>query len=152
MLLAAVRDDAYNVTLVIHLAAVMVAFASVIVGGFQQSHLEATGGDDAVAKAAKSMKIFSSAVSGGALLVVLLTGIGMILMSDDAIKFSDAWISVAFVLWFAIAGVISGVVGKGERLKSEGDVKGMNLVQWGSTIAVALGVVMLYVMVAKPWL
>ena len=152
MLLAAVRDNSYNLMLVVHIAAVAVTFAPVILGPFQQSQLEATGGDDLVIQHAKSMKFFTSAVSMGAFVVVLLTGIGMIFSSDDAISFSDTWISVAFVLWIVIAGLISGVVGKGERLKSQGDVKGMNLVQWGSTAAVMVGVVMVWIMIDKPWL
>lgn len=152
MLLAAVRDGAYNVMLVIHIAAVIVTFAPVILGPFQQAQLEASGGDQLVTQHAKSMKFFTSAVAMGSFVVVLLTGIGMIVSSDDAISFSDAWISVAFLLWIIIAGVISGVVGKGERLKSEGDLKGMELVLWGSTAAVALGAITLWVMIDKPWL
>lgn len=152
MLVAAIGDNAYNLMLVIHIAAVVVTFAPVILGPFQQSQLEATGGDDLVVKHAKSMKFFTSAISMGAFVVVLLTGLGMIFSSDEVIEFSDTWISVAFVLWIVIAGVISAVVGKGERLKSEGDVKGMNLVQWGSTVAVMLGVVAIWVMIDKPGL
>lgn len=152
MLLAAVRDNTYNLMLVIHIAAVAVTFAPVILGPFQQSQLEATGGDEAIKQGAKAQKFFTSTVSMGAFVVVLLTGIGMIISSDDAISMGDTWVSVSFVLWIVIAGVISGVVGKGERLKSQGDLKGMGLVQWGSTAAVMLGVVVIWIMIDKPWL
>ena len=150
MVLAALRDDSYNVVLLLHIAAVIVAFAPVIAGVVQQLGLGADADSDIARRLAAVQQKTIQSVSMGALVVALLTGLGMIFMSDDVIEFSDGWISMAFGLWIIIAGLISGMVGKGERQKAAGDGKGRDLVLAGSGVALTLALVALSVMIYMP--
>lgn len=149
MLLAAVGGDFYNVMLIVHIAAVAVAFAPVLVAPILQVS-DRSAGEEMVKAQSKTMNTLIQRWAMGALVLVLLTGLGMVIDSDDVISMGDAWISASFVLWIIIAGVISAVVGMGERVKSEGDMGGMRFVTLGSAAAGVLGVVMLYVMIFKP--
>ncbi len=79
-----------------------------------------------------------------------MTGVLMIALSDEFWDFSDAWVSLAFLVWFAIAGVVSAIILKGERLMASGDMKGRELVAKGGPIATVLLLVMVYLMVFKP--
>ena len=76
----------------------------------------------------------------------------MIVLSDDVWEFSQTWISLAFLVWFAIAGVVSAMILKGERAMAAGDMKGRDLVAKGGPIATLLMLVMLYLMIFKPGL
>jgi hypothetical protein len=45
-------------------------------------------------------------VHGPALIAAGIFGILLVVISEDAIQFSDTWISIAFVLWFLLLGVL----------------------------------------------
>lgn len=150
MLLAAYRGDAYRAVLLIHVLSVVITFAPVVFAPLFEKFMRNEGGDAAVQMGARFSHFYTSRVAMGSLVVALLTGIGMIVMSDEAIEFSDSWISVSFLVWFALAGVISAVIGKGERLLAEGDMSGSKLARTGGGIATVLLVIMLYLMIFKP--
>lgn len=150
MVLAAFRDDTYNAILLIHLASFLVAFAPAVINPLLERHFAANGGDPVLRTWAGFTRDYTRRISLGALVVLLITGVLMILLSDDLIEFSDTWISLSFLGWFAIAGVVSAMILKGERLISEGDMKGRDLVAKGGPIATLLMVFMLYLMIFKP--
>ncbi len=150
MLFAAYRGDAYNVVLLLHILAVVITFAPAVFAPLFEKFLRAEGGDAAVTMGAKFSYFYTSKVSMAGLVVALLTGVAMIVMSDEVLEFSDTWVSIAFVVWFVLAGVISAVVGKGERLLSEGDMSGGALARKGGAVATVLLVVMIYLMIFQP--
>src|SRR3546814_8737416 len=73
----------------------------------------------------------------------------MIVMSDELIEFSDMWISLSFLVWLALAGVLSAMVGKGQRLVAAGDASGRDLLAKAGPIVVVLLLAMLYLMIFK---
>ena len=150
MVLAAFRDDTYNVILLIHIVSFLVAFAPAVINPLLERHFAANGGDPVLRTWSHFTRDYTRRISLGALVVLLVTGVLMILLSDDVIEFSDTWISLSFLGWFAIAGVVSAMILKGERLISEGDMKGRELVAKGGPIATLLMLVMLYLMVFQP--
>ena len=152
MVLAAVRDDVYNVILLIHIVAFLVAFAPAVINPLLERHLSANAGESVVQTWSGFAGDYTRKISLPALVVLLFTGVFMILLSDEVWEFSQTWISLAFLVWFAIAGVVSARIGKGERLVAEGDQSGMAMVRQGGQIATVLGVVMLYLMIFKPGL
>jgi len=150
MVLAALRDDTYNLFLFLHIVAAFFVFAPAILNPMLERWFERNGGDSVLRTWAQFTSTYTRTFGLGALVALLLTGIVMILLSDDAWEFSQTWISLAFLLWFAIAGVVSGMILKGEKLMAAGDMKGRELVAKGGAIATVLGVAILYLMIWKP--
>lgn len=150
MILAALRDTGYNIILLVHVVAVVVAFAPAAINPLLERHYVRNGGDAALQTWAGFTRDYTKKITLSALVLLLVTGILMILMSDDAWEFSDTWISLSFLVWFAIAGVVSAMILKGERLVAAGDMKGRELLAKGGPIATVLLLVMLYLMIFKP--
>lgn len=144
MILAAMRDDTYNLFLLLHIVAVLVAFAPTVLHTLQATTgaADAGGADRDVA--------YTRMFSLGGLLAVFITGIIMIISSDEAIEFSDTWISLSFLVWFAIGGVLSALVLKGQKMLAEGDREGLRKAVLGNQITTVLVLVAVYLMVFKP--
>ena len=137
IVLAALRDNTYNVVLLLHILAVAVGFAPVLVGltvrrGWPE--------DPALARAVRT--IYAPAV-----IVAGLLGIVLILLSDDAWEFSQAWISASFLVWIAMVGVYQALIQRGTRA---GGQTGARQADLGVMILSVLLVVMLYLMLFKP--
>lgn len=156
MILAAYEDTGYDILLLLHIVAVLVAFAPAAINPLLERHFARSGPEGAMQSWAGFAHGYTKKIAMGALVVVLLSGVLMIVMSgvegsDETVwEFSQTWISLAFLVWFAIAGVVSGMIGKGERLIAAGDVKGRELLAKGGPIATVLLLVMLYLMIFKP--
>jgi uncharacterized membrane protein len=147
---AAYDDTGYNILLLLHIVAVIVAFAPTVVNPLLERHLARDGGAGSLQSWGAFAHNYTKKIVMGALVVALLTGILMIVVSDEFIEFSDTWISLSFLVWFAIAGVVSGMVGKGQRLLAAGDAKGRDVLAKAGPIVVVLLLVMLYLMIFKP--
>jgi uncharacterized membrane protein len=150
VVLAAYADTGYNILLLLHIVAVVVAFAPAAINPLLERYLVRNGGDAALQTWAGFARDYTKKIALSALVVALVTGILMIVVSDEVIEFSDTWISLAFLVWFAIAGVVSALILKGERLVAAGDMKGRELLAKGGPIATVLLLVMLYLMIFKP--
>lgn len=150
MILAAYRDTGYNIILLVHIVAIVVAFAPAAINPLLERHFVRNGGDAVLQNWAGFARDYTKKISLGAIVLLLVTGVMMILLSDEVIEFSDLWISLSFVGWFAIAGVVSALILKGERLVASGDMKGRELIAKGGPIATLLLLVMLYLMIFKP--
>jgi len=150
MLFAAYRDDTYNIFLFLHIVAVVVAFAPAVINPMLESYFRKSGGDSALQNWAGFTSTYTRTFSLGGLVALLGTGIVMIILSDDVIQFSDLWISITFLLWFAIGGVVSAMILKGEKQLARGDMAGSKLVARGGTIATILALIVLYLMIYQP--
>ncbi len=150
MVLAALYDTGYNILLLVHIVAVLVTFAPAAINPLLERHLAANGGDASLQTWGGFARSYTMKISMSGLVVLLITGVLMIVVSDDAWEFSQTWISLAFLVWLAIAGVVSGMIGKAERLIASGDMKGRELLAKGGPIATVLLLVMLYLMIFKP--
>jgi uncharacterized membrane protein len=135
--IAAVGDNGYKVVLVLHILSAIVAFAPAI--ATIVAPRAATLGDEAV----RTGRI----VYAPALILTGLFGIALVLQSDEAIKFSDGWVSAAFLVWILMNGAYHALVIRGTR--AGGDAGRRQVVLGGQAIAV-LAVVMVYLMVFKP--
>jgi uncharacterized membrane protein len=150
MVFAALRDDTYNLFLFLHILSFLVAFAPAVINPMLDRYFVQSGGEATLQNWAGFTSTYTRTFSLGGLVVLLVTGIVMIVLSDDAWEFSDAWISIAFLLWFAIGGIVSAMILKGEKQVAGGDMSGSKLIARGGAIATVLGLVVLYLMVFKP--
>lgn len=144
-------DTGYQLLLLIHILAFLVAFAPAVINPLLAMHFEKAGNEETIRTWAKFAHNYTSRIGMGALVVLLLTGVAMV-STFEVFEFSQAWVSIAFLGWFVLAGVISGMIGKGERLMAAGDEAGRALVAKGGPIATVVALVVLYAMIFKPGL
>ena len=156
MVLAAWRDDYYNVLLFVHIVAFLIAFAPAVINPLLGNYFRREGNDAATRSWAGFTAFFTSRISLPALVVLLGTGVWMILVSDvggeEYFEFSQAWISISFLVWIAIGGVVSAMILKGEKAMAAGDMSAERLVSRGGAIGTVLMAIMLYLMIFKPGL
>lgn len=154
MILGVLRSDdfAYQLVYLLHIATIVVAFAAAMVnprlGGLAKRSDEATRRTINRFIVDGSMKMHFPA-----LVLIGLLGIVMVLMSEEVYEFSQLWISLAFLLWFAMMGIVLFLLVPAERrlavADSESDEK--KLAAFGGVMHL-LFFLMLIVMVWKPGL
>jgi len=145
---AQVGSGVYQLLLILHLLSVLVAFAPAVVHPLTESRL---------AKDDQGIRLFSVTAAANtrtvylpALVAAGVLGLGLVGVSDGAIKLSDPWVGMAMLLWLGIAGVISAVVLPGERGMATGEAGAEAKVRVGGIIATLLLIVVLALMVVKP--
>lgn len=144
-------DNLYNLLLLVHILAVVVTFAPAVINPLLEKHFEKNGGEAALTNWSGFTASYTSKIALPGLVVILLTGVWMI-VDFDGWEFSQTWISLSFLVWFAIGGVVSAMILKGEKKLAAGDMSGRGLVAKGGPIATVLLIVMLYLMIFKPGL
>lgn len=154
MIVAAYRSGVYDFFLFLHILSVIVAFAPAAINPLLDRHFENNGGDSVLQNWYGFAAGYTQRISMPALVVTLVTGVIMILQADvngfDVIEFSDMWVSLAFLVWIAIAGVVSGMIGKAEKQVGGGDMSARAKVAMGGQIATVLLAIMLILMIWKP--
>jgi uncharacterized membrane protein len=110
----------YRFFFLLHIVAILVAFAPAFIWPVVNARLRAQGGTPG-ADIGKIIRDSWTRIHGPALVLAGLFGILMVVLSDDAFEFSQAWISVAFLLWFLMIAVVFGLMPWNERRNAEGD-------------------------------
>ena len=95
----------YNVVYLLHLMTVIVGFGSVVVASFLAARAREMDYPQGrvVAQVAFRME---KALTTGPVVAAGLFGLLLVVLSDEVYKFSQTWISIAFLLYFAVVGVI----------------------------------------------
>lgn len=145
----------YSVVLWVHITAVIVAFGALFAYPvFLAVNAKAPVGERAAFH--RLQVAFSQRVTGPTIAVVLLAGI---YLASDAHLWSRAWVIVPFVLLFVIAGLGATVLRRGElRLiaaSEAGEAKAyaeaLSVLRAWTLVTVALLVLTIFVMTAKPF-
>jgi uncharacterized membrane protein len=131
----------------LHIASVVVAFAPGIVAPLL---VQAYRSSDGAQKLAGVLLRNDKRVHGPALVAAGLFGIFLILASHELVKFDDSWVSMAFVVWIAMNGVLHGLIAPGLRGMAAGDADAERRWQLGGAIIDLLFLVMLVLMIWKP--
>lgn len=150
MMIAAVGDGLYNLFLLGHLVSFLVAFAPAVVHPVLAAETTRDGDQGAQLRLAGHMAANGRRIHFPALLVAGAFGLAMVLASAEAWDFTQTWVSLAFLVWLAMCGVVSGLLLPNERKVAAGDGAAQRLVDRGGQIVTLLLVVMLYLMVWKP--
>ena len=100
-------SDVYKLVFVLHLMAVIVGFGGIFWNQLYQSRAAARSGGGGVAVSDAN---YDTSVRGAewAIYAVPLLGIFLVLLSGDDITFAQPWISISFVLYVAILGLLHG--------------------------------------------
>ena len=108
MLFAAIGDTSYKVVLLLHILTAIVGFGGVFLNALYGRAAERRKGVEGLAIAEANYDV--SHMAGYFIYAVPVFGILLVLMSDEYFKFSEAWISVSFVLYIAGIGLSHGVM------------------------------------------
>jgi uncharacterized membrane protein len=152
MILAAYGDTPFKVLFVGHMLAFVVAFAPAVINPILIAKLKSQGDFATLPKVSGIMSSNGRQIHFPALVALGGFGIAMVLTSDPAFGFDQAWVSLAFLVWLAITGLVSAVMLPGERKMAEGDMSAEKRVEVGGQIITLLTLVMLYLMIWKPGL
>lgn len=139
------HSTAYNILLVLHILAIIVAFAPLWLAPIL---LRLTAGGDKAAAEGLDTSILRFSLPG--LVLAGFFGFGMIGMSDDAIAFSDPWVSAAMVLWIILIAVLAVVARPAIKEFRDGDAGARGRVMMATGVGHLILVVMLYLMIFKP--
>lgn len=148
MLIAAVRDG-YNVMLLLHILAVIVAFAPNFVWPFVSVRLKKAGKPvgPTIAELASGN---SAKVHGPALALGGIFGFGLVGMSNEVWEFSEPWLSVAMLLWFVALGVVFGMMAPAEKRVAAGDAGAEKILSMAGGILHLVLFLELIMMIFKP--
>jgi len=117
--LADVGSLPYNVTKTVHILAAIVAFAPAFVWPVLRVTMRKQGGGALPEAVARHLAPADVLVHGPALVVAGVFGVFNVLLSGEAFAFSDVWVSIAFVLWLLMLGVLFGGIVPAERKAAE---------------------------------
>lgn len=103
-----IDSGAYQFVLVLHLVAVVIGFGTTFSAGFYGMEAKARKGREGAAIAEASLSV-TTKVGEWAIYAVPILGIALVMMSDDAWKFSQVWISLSFLVYIAAIGLVHGM-------------------------------------------
>ena len=149
MMLATVGDGLYNLLLLGHLVSFLVAFAPAVIHPILGAQAKQDG-EAVLLPVSRHLADNGRRVHFPALVLVGAFGMAMLLVSDDAWAFDQTWISLAFLVWLAICGIVSAVILPNERKLAAGHLAAEAKVAMGGQITTVLLLVMLYLMIWKP--
>jgi hypothetical protein len=132
------------------MVSLVVAFAPAVVHPILSAQAKGDGDDGAFRRQLAHQAANGKLIHFPALIALGAFGIGMVLVSDPVWAFDQAWVSLAFLVWIATCGVISGMLLPAERKAAAGDEAAELLVARAGQIATLLTLVMLYLMIWKP--
>jgi uncharacterized membrane protein len=98
-------SGAYKFVLVLHLVAAIVGFGGTTIAGIFGAKAARRRGPEGVAIAETTYDVTQNFASWFAYAVPVL-GIILILLSEDVWKFSQAWISISFLLYIVALGIL----------------------------------------------
>jgi uncharacterized membrane protein len=147
VILAEIGSTAYDIMLLLHVLAVIVAFAP---AWMTPVLMRVAASGDRGATEALEMSIVRFSLPALALAGIL--GFGLAGMSDDVYEMSQGWLAASIVLWLGLIGVIWFVTRPGIKAFQAGDTAARGKVMAGTGIAHLVLLVMLYLMIFKPGL
>ena len=103
-----VDGDLYQFVKVLHILAAIIGFGGTFIAGFYGNEARNRPGREGLAVAETTLKV-TGTIPTVAVCAVPILGILLILMSDDTWKFSEAWISLSFLLYIVLMGLATGI-------------------------------------------
>jgi uncharacterized membrane protein len=156
MVLAALDDTTYHALLLLHIVAVIVAFAPAAVNPYVEAKVRKAAGDAGVVEHYRYASQASRQVHFPALILAGLFGGAMIGASktngEIVWKFEQTWVWSGILTWVLLCGVVSAMIIPGEKAVAGGDASAAAKVARGGGLATVLLLIQLYLMIFKPGL
>lgn len=112
-MLAAVGSDAYRIVLVLHILGAIVGFGSVFLASFYYQQARARRGSEGIA-VIEAYRLVGK-IATYFMVAVLLLGIALVLMSDDAISFGDTWVLLSLIVFILALGMAGALLEPREK-------------------------------------
>lgn len=109
MVLAVVGGGLYNTVLTLHILSVIFGFGPVVLNGIYASQAKQRGGPEAGA-IMQANYFVTNAVAEKIIYTVPVWGIFLVILSDKAYPFSEAWVSLSFLLYLIGLGIAHGLM------------------------------------------
>ncbi len=148
MIIATVGSSLYKVLFLGHMLSFLIAFAPAVINPVLVARVRGQGDMPMLGKLAGHLLKNSQQIHFPALLA--LGGFGILMVLEGDLGFDHAWVSLSFLVWLAIAGIISGVMLPAQRRLAGGDPTAASVVERAGQLVSALVLVMLYLMIWKP--
>ena len=145
LVLASTGSTGYKVMLLLHILAVIVAFAPLWLAPVL---LRLTAGGDKAAADGLDVSILRFSLPGLALAGIL--GFGLVGTSDKEFTFAAPWVSTASILWIILIAVLAVVARPAIKAFRDGDAAARGRVMMATGIGHLILVVMLFLMIFKP--
>ena len=139
----------FRIVLLLHILSVIIAFAPTFVHPILGAQTKRDG-KSSWQNATRHMSKNGQRMYAPALILAGLFGIGLIGLSNSTYSFSDAWVSGAFVVWFAMNGVLHGVLLPAEKRVAAGETSSQQKMDLGGGAMSILLIVMLVLIIWKP--
>ena len=112
MVLAAYRDDFYNLVLALHILCAIVGFGAVFLNGVygQQMKTRMQSGKISEAIGIFEANLFVSRIGEYFIYAVFLLGLAVLGLSDSVFKFSQTWMWLSIVIYIVAIGLSHGVL------------------------------------------
>jgi len=149
MVLAVVGSFGYKLFFLLHIFAVVVAFAPGFVNPILSARYKKEG-TSIPGELGEKLYKDSQQIHGPALVLVAFFGLGMVGMSDKVYEFSQTWVSIALLLWFLMVGVVFGLLLPAEKKAAAGDEVAESRVAMFGGMMHVLFLLMLVDMIWKP--
>ncbi len=143
----ALTGTGYHIVLLIHVLAVIVGFAPLWLTPVM---IRLTAAGDKAAADGLEVSILRFSLPGIGIAGIL--GFGLAGMSEKYFKMSQAWLSIAAVLWIVLLAVLFFVARPAIKAFRDGDVAARGRIMMATGIGHLILVVMLYLMIFKPGL
>lgn len=91
------RENLYDLVLVLHLIAVIVGFGTFFLNGVYGAQAKANQGPAGLAITRATQKV--AEIADYFVYAVFVTGILLVILSDEVIPFSDPWVSLSMLLY-----------------------------------------------------
>jgi uncharacterized membrane protein len=150
VVLAAGRDSGvYNLLLLLHIVTVVVAFAPLFVQPVLVRQLGSSRRGDIPAVVGSLLRS-NQRIHAPALILSGFFGILLVAASDDLWKFSQGWVSAAFLVWIAMNGVLHGLHLPAQRKLAKGDRSVQQRLDLADGLLALLFLVMVVLMIWRP--
>ena len=145
VVLAALNSTGYKIVLLIHVLAVIVGFAPLWLTPVM---IRLTAAGDKAAADGLEVSILRFSLPGIGLAGIL--GFGLAGMSEKYYKMSQAWLSIAAVLWVVLLALLFFVARPAIKAFRDGDAAARGRIMMVTGISHLILVVTLYLMIFKP--
>lgn len=103
-----ITSTGYKIVLLLHIVCAIVGFGGVILNGIYGAQAKKRPGPGGLA--IQEANLFVSQIAEYFIYAVFVFGIGLVLMSDDAWKFSQTWVWLAIALYVVGIAVSHGIL------------------------------------------
>jgi len=145
LILAATDSTGYKVMLLLHILAVIVAFAPLWLAPVL---LRLTAAGDKAAADGLDVSILRFSLPG--LAVAGILGFGLVGMSEKKFTLGMPWVSTAVILWVILIAVLAVVARPAIKAFRDGDASARGRVMMATGIGHLILVVMLFLMIFQP--